>query len=1032
MRKLALVLLLAVIALPAMAAKRVTVGQLEQVLTAAHGKQDAKVAQQLANLELTERLSAARLARWEASLPGAESRRALVVLADMSAFLDPPAAEMPATATPDIPTQRKIMAMVVDYATKTLHNLPNFSATRDTIHFEDTPAGQRVDSSAIPYVPLHAVNRITETVLYRDGREVVDSGAAKHSKQGSAAPSLATSGVFGPILGTVLVDAGQGKIVWSHWEQGAGGPVAVFSFAVPRKESHYQVEFCCVSGNFTNGVFKEFSGYHGEIAVDPVTGAILRLTLKADLKPSEPLERSDILVEYGPVEIGGETYICPVKSISVTRAPPATPTMQRYRGALLDNDGWSAREHMQTLLNDAVFEQYHVFRSEARIVTGDSAQPAATPAASESAGAGDSSLPAAAEEKQETSRAENPAPSASTESAAAVAPEATRAAAPTPTPTPAPTPAPAPAPAPAVPEISVADTVALPDAPPVPGSAAQAKGFTLRVTTRLVDVDVVAVDKKGRPVTGLKPEDFEIYDNGRRQSVRFFSQAGGASATQAAETPGQPDIAAGEAVFSNRQGEIAEAKPGNGAAEGSVTILLIDARNLAWADLTNVREQMLKFLEKLPASERVGLYVQGARRFQVLAEGTTDHTALATALRQWMPSAQNLAAAQEAEQRNRQQFDEVLHTGDLQYVNGNTDTPAFTGTMIDPELREFGSNPGRDAMVILVGVARHLAAIPGHKNLVWVASDNVLADWQDKAVGTDKGGKQIASFVLRAQDALNDAHVSVYPLDASQLETMATDASLANSSVELSPSVTAPPPHQGGIAGPGLGRPAAEMQQDIHPIQGAIQALAQATGGRVFRRSGSIAGNLNTVVEDGRAAYLLGFSPDMPADDQYHLLTVKLNGQRGVTLRYRSGYLYAKEAATMKDRFSEAIWQPLDMNEIAVSARTLPAYTGVVLKLNIAVNDLALKLQGDRWKDKLDIFVVQRGQDDLHARIAGRTLALALLPATYQSLLQKGVPFDQFVERGEDSGSVRILVVDENSGRMGSVTLPAAVLQAKP
>ncbi|MDE3187991.1 MAG: VWA domain-containing protein [Acidobacteriota bacterium] len=1033
MRKLALLLLLAAIALPAMAAKRVTVEQLEQVLAAAHGKQDGKVAQQLINLELTERLSGARLARWEAALPGAESRRALVVLADMSAFLEPPAAEIPAAATPDVASQRKIMAMAVDYAVKTIRNLPNFIATQDTIHFEDTPSVQRADASITLYAPLHAVGRYTSTILYRDGREVVDSGTKKDRKQGSAAPSLATSGVFGPILGTVLVDAGQGKIVWSHWEQGAAGPVAVFSFAVPTKESHYQVEFCCVPGNFSDGVFQEFSGYHGEIAVDPVSGAILRLTLKADLRPSAPLATSDILVEYGPVEIGGTTYVCPVKSISVTRAPPAAPTLQNYRGSLLDNNGstgWSAegknRERLQTLLNDVVFEQYHVFRAEARVLTGDNAGATGTAAAPVAASGGVAETPAAQEET--TARVEAPAAVATAESSASVTTAAAVPAAPAVAAASAPA-ADVPAPELATPEISVAETAALPDAAAAQSAGAQGKGFTLRVTTRLVDVDVVALDKKGRPVTDLKPDDFEIYDNGRKQAVRFFSQAGGAPAAQTPQA--QTTSSTDQEVFSNRRGEIAEAKPGGGTTEGSTTILLLDARSLGWADLTYARDQMLKFLEKLPASELVGLYAQGARGFQVLMEGTADHTALATTLRQWMPSAQNLAAAQEAEQHNRQQFDEVLHPGDLQYVNGTTNTPAFTGTMIDPQLRDFGRNPGRDALVILVGVARHLAAIPGHKNLVWVASDNVLADWQDKAAGTDKDSKQIASFVLRAQDALNDAHVSVYPLDASQLETMATDASLANASVALSPSVTAPPPHQGGFSGAGLGRTAAEMQQDIHPIQGAIQGLAQATGGQVFRRSGSIAASLNTVVEDGRAAYLLGFSPDTPADDQYHVLTVKLNGQHGVTVRYRAGYFYAKEAAAMKDRFREAIWQPLDMNEIAVSARPEAAYTGAILKLNIAINDVALQLEGGRWKDKLDIFVVHRGVDDLRARITGRTMVLALLPATYQSLLEKGIPFNQFVERGEDSGSVRIVVVDENSGRMGSVTFPAAILQGK-
>ena len=248
MRKFGLLLLLAEIALPALAAKRVTVAQLEQLLAADQGKLDGKIAQQLSDLELTERLSTARLSRWEADLPGPESRQSLVVLADVSAFLDPPAEEISATAAPDLAAQRQLMALTVDYASKTVHQLPNFFATRDTIRFEDTPQGYRADSSVIPYQSLHPVGRSTDAVFYRDGQELVDSGTAKGKRSEPAAQGLITSGVFGPILGTVLVDAAHGKLTWSRWEQGAAGPLAVFGYSVPREQSHYEVEFCCVLG----------------------------------------------------------------------------------------------------------------------------------------------------------------------------------------------------------------------------------------------------------------------------------------------------------------------------------------------------------------------------------------------------------------------------------------------------------------------------------------------------------------------------------------------------------------------------------------------------------------------------------------------------------------------------------------------------------------------------------------------------------------------------------------------------------------
>ncbi len=450
---------------------------------------------------------------------------------------------------------------------------------------------------------------------------------------------------------------------------------------------------------------------------------------------------------------------------------------------------------------------------------------------------------------------------------------------------------------------------------------------------------------------------------------------------------------------------------------------------MAWADLTYARDQMLKFLQKLPPGERVGLYVQNAQDFQVLVEGTEDHVLLASTLRRWMPSAQDLARAQEMELRNRQQFDYVLNPADLQSVNGNINVAPDTATGVDPNLRNNGSNPERSAMSVLVGIARHLAAFPGHKNLVWVAGDNLLANWSDKAVGSDKGSKAIDSFVLRAQEALNDAQVSLFPLDASQLETMAVDPGLKDANVDLSPSVTAPPPSQSGGQGPG--RITAEMQQNIHSIQGFIQQLAEATGGRIFRRSGNIAANLNAVVADGHAAYLLGFAPDTPADDKYHQLTVKVVGRRGMMLRYRTGYEYAREPATLKERFHQAVWQSLDLSEIGISAKIGVSSEGSVLKLSIATKDLALKQQNERWTDKLDIFLAQRDDEGLNARITGQTLNLTLKSATYAKLMREGLPFDQFIEKVRESGSVRVIVVDENSGSIGSVTVPVAALTAK-
>ncbi len=45
-------------------------------------------------------------------------------------------------------------------------------------------------------------------------------------------------------------------------------------------------------------------------------GAILHLVLLADLEPGNDFVSADIVVEYGPVKIGDETYICPLKGVA--------------------------------------------------------------------------------------------------------------------------------------------------------------------------------------------------------------------------------------------------------------------------------------------------------------------------------------------------------------------------------------------------------------------------------------------------------------------------------------------------------------------------------------------------------------------------------------------------------------------------------------------------------------------------------------------------------------------------------------------
>ena len=353
-------LLLATLTLPCRGAKRVTVVQLEDAVAALAGEPDGSVAGQLSKLELSEWLNGSRFARLEQKLPGERARQQLMMLADAAVLLEPPTAEVVAKAAPDLSAQRKILAMTVNYVTQTMRSLPNFFATRITASFEDTPAlGNMGYVDFKGYQPLHLVRVSDAAVQYRDGHEATDAAAKKSGEPD--AQTLTTVGVFGPILNTVLVDAARSKLAWSHWEAGASGPVAVFGYAVPLEKSHYTMNYGCVAPGDAACAKHERSiaqtaAYHGDIAIEAATGTVLRLRLVADPR------RGDLAVKYGPVEIGGRSYVCPLRSAAVTIAHAFDLASPSQSADLI------LQQPLKTSINDVRFEQYHLFRADARVL----------------------------------------------------------------------------------------------------------------------------------------------------------------------------------------------------------------------------------------------------------------------------------------------------------------------------------------------------------------------------------------------------------------------------------------------------------------------------------------------------------------------------------------------------------------------------------------------------------------------------------------------------------------------------------------
>ncbi len=347
---------------PNVGTERITVEQLEHALKTSQTSSDARLAQQLSAMELTERLSSPRLADLQSSLRGKKARQALVALADESVFLAPPASEIPSAAPPDLNTQRLLISHTIEYFKESLPRIPDFFASRTTVlYHEAAPSPGQTWKTAMGDPSLHMGETINVSVMIRDGKEVVSGETAK----GRQAGSLQTTGTFGPILAMLLAGATapRSDLTWSRWEQGTNGREAVFRYHARPEKPLYMAGAEYLARNDKAVPFQKSVSFSGEFAIDPESGAVLRLTMIADLEPRLPVDQSKIMVEYGPVLIGGNTYICPLRSVSISR--------QRR---IIDFHEWGedlkVYGRFETLLNDMAFQKYHVFHSTARMLPG--------------------------------------------------------------------------------------------------------------------------------------------------------------------------------------------------------------------------------------------------------------------------------------------------------------------------------------------------------------------------------------------------------------------------------------------------------------------------------------------------------------------------------------------------------------------------------------------------------------------------------------------------------------------------------------
>jgi len=344
MKRFVWILVILLTATPSWAAnKKISVQQLKDLLVSLQQakKTDQEVADTLQQVDLSEELTGKTMSSMSTLIPGPLTGERIEIMEGQGAFLAPEPADLFAAPAPEVAVQKTILAKATDYAIKTYMQNPHLSVIKSSLRFQDE--SKRSSDSGV-----HTFNLLNSSMKLIDKRldpvetdKGIEKPAASRAKTKWGLNGQISEGEPGPNLGAVLEEASSdGKIDWLRWQSIDGKQIAVFSFAVGKKRSHFDVSYCCFPkteiqnvnfGGLTPGgiqsissfvPFRKVVGYHGELFIDPATGTIVRIITRAELKPTDFVFREEMRIDYGPVVVSGKEYVLPRASFTISEENP--------------------------------------------------------------------------------------------------------------------------------------------------------------------------------------------------------------------------------------------------------------------------------------------------------------------------------------------------------------------------------------------------------------------------------------------------------------------------------------------------------------------------------------------------------------------------------------------------------------------------------------------------------------------------------------------------------------------------------------
>lgn len=567
---------------------------------------------------------------------------------------------------------------------------------------------------------------------------------------------------------------------------------------------------------------------------------------------------------------------------------------------------------------------------------------------------------------------------------------------------------------------------AQPAAQSTPGTSAEAKSKTtyetatvLKVTTRLVVVDVVALDRKGAPVADLKTEELSLFEDGKEQKIRSFSfqqpAAGGTEPVSAPPAKLPPGFFTNVPRYST---------------SGSLNIILLDGLNTRLANQVYAREEMIKFLEKIPPGQPVAVYLMGTK-LRLLQDFTTDPSQLKAAIHAWKSSSSPLIDA----------------AGSDAPFAGQAALEALPAEMIQNIVRFQQDNQSYQtdrqvslSLQVLNSLARMLSGYPGRKNLIWVSESFPLQILPETTPGggtsTDPrsaaASQDYTSVMARTASLLTDAQIAIYPVDLRGLLGNSVYSDLSNTSStgeSLGRTLSG-----GGFSGrAGATSELNRTSDELLNAHDTMEDLASRTGGKAYYNRNDLNNAFLKSMQDGSAYYTLTYSPDNKEwASKFRKINLKTT-RSGVKLRYRLGYFAVDPQTYAKlddKRRASDLGNALDVNfpastALLFRAQVLPPSekTKNHVLINYAIDPHAISF--DHQDDGLEHASVDCATEVYTPK--GQTvktdvngISASLKPDIYQKVLQSWLPCSQTFDLPPGDYMLRIGVRDNRTGLTGT------------